>query len=110
MPIPDSPMPMRKNVDWRWREYWTSRPDCAIARTARAGAAGHIDVFPNSRNVIPGKVVVPQSTSRPDRVITDMEAFAHRRSGNRGRHGLEIEFESWRSTRNAWLWCCAPRR
>ena len=41
------------------------------------GAAGHIDVFPNSRNVIPGKVVFTVDFRSPDlEVITDMERNA----------------------------------
>jgi N-carbamoyl-L-amino-acid hydrolase len=39
------------------------------------GAAGHIDVYPNSRNVIPGKVVFTVDFRSPDlSVIEDMEA------------------------------------
>ena len=38
------------------------------------GAAGHIDVHPNSRNVIPGKVVFTVDLRSPDlSVIKDME-------------------------------------
>jgi N-carbamoyl-L-amino-acid hydrolase len=38
------------------------------------GAAGHIDVYPNSRNVIPGKVVFTVDFRHPELdVITDME-------------------------------------
>jgi len=39
------------------------------------GAAGHINVYPNSRNVIPGKVVFTVDFRSPElAVITDMEA------------------------------------
>lgn len=39
------------------------------------GAAGHIDVYPNSRNVIPGKVVFTVDFRSPElAVIEDMEA------------------------------------
>mgnify|MGYP000630980755 CR=1 FL=1 len=59
------------------------------------GAIGHIDVYPNSRNVIPGKAVFTVDFRSPELdVITDME--------NRWRvaaedivneMGLQIEFE-----------------
>jgi N-carbamoyl-L-amino-acid hydrolase len=47
-----SPMPMRKNADWRWRDI--GQADQIALSPHAVGAAGHIDVFPNSRNVIPG--------------------------------------------------------
>ncbi len=53
-----TPMPMRKNAGLGMARIlqlvddiaWGHKPDAV-------GAAGHIDVYPNSRNVIPGKVV-----------------------------------------------------
>ncbi len=53
-----TPMPMRKNAGLGMAKIlqlvddiaWSHKPDAV-------GAAGHIDVYPNSRNVIPGKVV-----------------------------------------------------
>jgi N-carbamoyl-L-amino-acid hydrolase len=70
-----TPMPMRKNAGLglaRMLELvdeiaWSHAPDAV-------GAAGHIDVYPNSRNVIPGKVVFTVDFRSPQLdVITDME-------------------------------------
>ena len=46
---------------------WSHKPDAV-------GAAGHIDIYPNSRNVIPGKAVFTVDFRSPDlEVIQDME-------------------------------------
>ncbi|MEM0947405.1 MAG: Zn-dependent hydrolase [Pseudomonadota bacterium] len=71
-----TPMPMRKNAGLGMARVltlvdeiaWSHKPDAV-------GAAGHIDVFPNSRNVIPGKVVFTVDFRSPTlSVIEDMEA------------------------------------
>lgn len=71
-----TPMPMRKNAGLGMAKIlalvdeiaWSHAPDAV-------GAAGHIDVYPNSRNVIPGKVVFTVDFRSPDlAVIEDMEA------------------------------------
>ncbi len=70
-----TPMPMRKNAGLGMAKMlqlvddiaWSHKPDAV-------GAAGHIDVFPNSRNVIPGKVVFTVDFRSPDlATIEDME-------------------------------------
>ncbi|TCS61893.1 N-carbamoyl-L-amino-acid hydrolase [Primorskyibacter sedentarius] len=70
-----TPMPMRKNAGLGMARIlelvdqiaWSHKPDAV-------GAAGHIDVYPNSRNVIPGKVVFTVDFRSPDlSVIEDME-------------------------------------
>ncbi|WP_088348394.1 MULTISPECIES: Zn-dependent hydrolase [Rhodomicrobium] len=70
-----TPMPMRKNAGLGMARIlqlvdeiaWSHAPDAV-------GAAGHIDVFPNSRNVIPGKVVFTVDFRSPDlAVLQDME-------------------------------------
>lgn len=91
-----TPMPMRRNAGLGMARVlelvdeiaWSHKPDAV-------GAAGHIEVFPNSRNVIPGKVVFTVDFRSPElAVIKDME--------NRLRNGgeeicqkmdLEIAFE-----------------
>jgi N-carbamoyl-L-amino-acid hydrolase len=59
------------------------------------GAAGHIDVYPNSRNVIPGRVVFTVDFRSPDlAVIVDMEARL--KAGAKeicDEMGLEVDFE-----------------
>jgi N-carbamoyl-L-amino-acid hydrolase len=71
-----TPMPMRKNAGLGMARVlelvdqiaWGHAPDAV-------GAAGHIDVFPNSRNVIPGRVVFTVDFRSPVlSVIEDMEA------------------------------------
>ena len=70
-----TPMPMRKNAGLGMAKVlelvdeiaWSHAPDAV-------GAAGHIDVYPNSRNVIPGKVVFTVDFRSPNlATIQDME-------------------------------------
>ena len=91
-----TPMPMRKNAGLgmaRMLELvdkiaWSHAPDAV-------GAAGHIDVYPNSRNVIPGKVVFTVDFRSPDlATIEDMEAqFAEGSKRIAEEMGLGIELE-----------------
>ncbi|MEM9473275.1 MAG: Zn-dependent hydrolase, partial [Pseudomonadota bacterium] len=70
-----TPMPMRKNAGLGMARIlelvdeiaWSHKPDAV-------GAAGHVEVYPNSRNVIPGKVVFTVDFRSPNlAVIQDME-------------------------------------
>lgn len=70
-----TPMPMRKNAGLGMAKIlqmvdeiaWAHKPDAV-------GAAGHIDVYPNSRNVIPGKVIFTVDLRSPQlAVIEEME-------------------------------------
>jgi N-carbamoyl-L-amino-acid hydrolase len=91
-----TPMPMRKNAGLGMARVlelvdeiaWSHKPDAV-------GAAGHIEVFPNSRNVIPGKVVFTVDFRSPELdVINDMEnrlAVGARKICDE--MGLEIELE-----------------
>ena len=91
-----TPMPMRRNAGLGMAKVlqlvdeiaWSHKPDAV-------GAAGHIDVHPNSRNVIPGKVVFTVDFRSPKKdVIADM--VARLESGAReicDTMGLEVEFE-----------------
>ncbi|MFT6024261.1 MAG: N-carbamoyl-L-amino-acid hydrolase [Ascidiaceihabitans sp.] len=71
-----TPMPMRKNAGLGMARILDKVDEIAWSHAPHAvGAAGHIDVFPNSRNVIPGKVVFTVDLRSPDlSVIEDMEA------------------------------------
>ena len=91
-----TPMPMRKNAGLGMARVLELVDELAWSNKPHAvGAAGHIDVFPNSRNVIPGKVVFTIDFRSPELcVIENME--------NRLRAGAEaicnemellIEFE-----------------
>ncbi len=91
-----TPMPMRKNAGLGMARVlqlvdeiaWSHKPDAV-------GAAGHIDVYPNSRNVIPGKVVFTVDFRSPDLdTIKDMEerlAEGARKICDEMGLGLEIE-------------------
>ncbi len=70
-----TPMPMRKNAGLAMARILEKVDEIAWSHAPHAvGAAGHIDVYPNSRNVIPGKVVFTVDFRSPELdVITDME-------------------------------------
>jgi len=70
-----TPMPMRKNAGLGMARVLNLVDEIAWGHAPHAvGAAGHIDVYPNSRNVIPGKVVFTVDLRSPDlSVIEDME-------------------------------------
>ncbi|MDF1718136.1 MAG: Zn-dependent hydrolase [Antarcticimicrobium sp.] len=70
-----TPMPMRKNAGLGMARILEKVDEIAWSHAPNAvGAAGHIDVYPNSRNVIPGKVVFTVDFRSPEpAVILDME-------------------------------------
>jgi N-carbamoyl-L-amino-acid hydrolase len=91
-----TPMPMRKNAGLGMAHVLELVDQIALSHAPDAvGAAGHIDVYPNSRNVIPGKVVFTVDFRSPNlSVIEDMEARL--REGAKAiceEMGLGIEFE-----------------
>ena len=91
-----TPMPMRKNAGLAMARILENVDQIALSHAPHAvGAAGHIDVYPNSRNVIPGKVVFTVDLRSPElNVIHDMEQRL--RSGAKkvcDEMGLEVSFE-----------------
>ena len=92
-----TPMPMRRNAGLGMARIlqlvdeiaWSHQPDAV-------GAAGHIDVFPNSRNVIPGKVVFTVDFRSPNlAVLQDMEKRLFEGAGKiAAEMGLGIELEN----------------
>lgn len=91
-----TPMPMRRNAGLGMARVLELVDNVAWSHKPHAvGAAGHIDVFPNSRNVIPGKVVFTVDLRSPSlAVIEDMEQQV--RTGAQkicDDMGLQIEFE-----------------
>ncbi|MCC0029918.1 MAG: Zn-dependent hydrolase [Brucellaceae bacterium] len=53
-----TPMPMRKNAGRGLAQITELVHEIAMSHAPNAvGAIGHVDVYPNSRNIIPGKVV-----------------------------------------------------
>ncbi|SHM70764.1 N-carbamoyl-L-amino-acid hydrolase, partial [Roseovarius pacificus] len=71
-----TPMPMRRNAGLAMARVLEKVEEIALSHAPDAvGAAGHIDIFPNSRNVIPGKAVFTVDFRSPQRaVIEDMVA------------------------------------
>ena len=91
-----TPMPMRKNAGLGMARVLEKVDEIAWSHAPHAvGAAGHIDVYPNSRNVIPGKVVFTVDFRSPDiAVIEDMEKRLREVGQNiADEMGLGIEFE-----------------
>ncbi|MCX8952836.1 Zn-dependent hydrolase [Ruegeria sp. NA] len=91
-----TPMPMRKNAGLAMARILEKVDEIAWSHAPHAvGAAGHIDVFPNSRNVIPGKVVFTVDFRSPElEVITDMENRLRVAAEDIVEEmGLQIEFE-----------------
>ncbi len=91
-----TPMPMRKNAGLGMARILELVDEIAWSHKPHAvGAAGHIEVFPNSRNVIPGKAVFTVDFRSPDlAVITDMEqrlAIGAKKICDEMGLGLEIE-------------------
>ena len=91
-----TPMHMRKNAGLGMAKILALVDAIALDHGPHAvGAAGHIDVYPNSRNVIPGKVVFTVDFRSPNlSVIENME----NRLKSEGQSvadslGLEIEFD-----------------
>ena len=91
-----TPMSMRRNAGLGMARILEKVEEIALSHAPHAvGAAGHVDVYPNSRNVIPGKVVFTVDMRSPElSVIADMEtrlmSEANKICDNMG---LEVEFE-----------------
>ncbi|WP_417584787.1 Zn-dependent hydrolase [Pelagibacterium sp.] len=67
-----TPMPMRKNAGLGMARMTELVHDIAMSHQPEAvGAIGHCDVYPNSRNVIPGKVVFTIDFRTPRQDVLD---------------------------------------
>ena len=91
-----TPMPMRKNAGLGMARVLELVEQVALSHAPDAvGAAGHIDIFPNSRNVIPGKAVFTVDFRSPNKaVIDDMEKMLRMGASDIcGQMGLSIAFE-----------------
>ncbi len=71
-----TPMPMRVNAGLGMARMTELVNDIALSHAPYAvGAIGHCDVYPNSRNIIPGRVVFTVDFRHPEKsVIADMES------------------------------------
>jgi len=91
-----TPMPMRKNAGLGMARILELVDAIALSYAPDAvGAAGHIDVYPNSRNVIPGKAVFTVDFRSPDlKTIQQMEKqLAQGAADICGQMGLGVTFE-----------------
>ncbi len=91
-----TPMPKRLNAGLGMARITELVNDIALSHAPHAvGAIGHCDVYPNSRNVIPGKTVFTIDFRTPDKAILDdmvarLETGAKKIAGDMGL-GIEIE-------------------
>ena len=91
-----TPMPMRRNAGLGMARILQLVDEIAWSHKPNAvGAAGHIEVHPNSRNVIPGKAVFTVDFRSPELdVIRDMEKRLHAEARDIcSELGLSVEFE-----------------
>ena len=91
-----TPMPMRKNAGLAMARILDRVEDIAMSHAPHAvGAAGHVNVYPNSRNVIPGKVAFTVDFRSPElAVIQDMESRLRvEAQGICDSMGMEVSFE-----------------
>jgi N-carbamoyl-L-amino-acid hydrolase len=89
-------MPMRKNAGLGMARVLELVDEIAWSHKPHAvGAAGHIDVYPNSRNVIPGKAVFTVDFRSPDLAVID-DMVARMKAGAQkicDDMGMDVEFE-----------------
>ncbi len=91
-----TPMPMRVNAGLGMARI-TECVDAIAKQHAplAVGAVGHCDVYPNSRNIIPGKVVFTIDFRHPDKaVIATMEAALREQAAEIAAEiGLQMQIE-----------------
>ena len=91
-----TPMPMRKNAGLGMAKITELVQEIAMShQPAAVGGIGQCDVYPNSRNIIPGKVVFTIDFRSPSfDVQEDMETRLYSEAKKIAKDlGLEIEFE-----------------
>lgn len=91
-----TPMPMRKNAGLGMARVTELVHEVAMAHQPSAvGAIGHVDVYPNSRNVIPGKVVFTVDIRSPNiATLNAMKAEIEAKAAGIAKElGLGIEIE-----------------
>ncbi|SDP33403.1 N-carbamoyl-L-amino-acid hydrolase [Phyllobacterium sp. YR620] len=91
-----TPMPMRKNAGLGMARITEIVHEVAMAHQPSAvGAIGHVDVYPNSRNVIPGKVVFTVDIRSPNiATLNAMKAEIEAKAAGIAKElGLGIEIE-----------------
>ena len=89
-----TPMPMRRNAGLGMARITELVHQIAMEnQPAAVGAIGHCDVYPNSRNVIPGKVVFTIDFRSPDQEVLDGMKARLEAEGPKIAADLGLEFE-----------------
>ena len=91
-----TPMPMRVNAGLGMARVTQLVDEIAWSHQPRAvGAIGHVEVYPNSRNIIPGRTVFTVDFRSPDKaILDDMDARLREGAGKIADEiGLGIEIE-----------------
>ncbi|MEM1374857.1 MAG: Zn-dependent hydrolase [Pseudomonadota bacterium] len=93
-----TPMPMRRNAGLGMARLVDAVESIAQAHAPDAvGAAGHIDVSPNSRNVIPGHVTMTVDFRSPDLTVLEAMVTELERWGSKICADLDLEVSFARS-------------
>lgn len=89
-----TPMPMRRNAGLGMARITELVHEIAMShQPAAVGAIGHCDVYPNSRNVIPGKVVFTVDFRSPDQEVLDGMKKRLETEGPKIAEELGLQFE-----------------
>jgi len=91
-----TPMPMRVNAGLGMARITQLVDEIAWSHQPKAvGAIGHVEVYPNSRNIIPGRTVFTVDFRSPDKAILDAMDASLREGARKiaGEIGLGIEIE-----------------
>ena len=89
-----TPMPMRRNAGLGMARITELVHQIAMEhQPAAVGAVGHCDVYPNSRNVIPGKVVFTVDFRSPDCEVLDGMKARLEAEGPKIAEELGLQFE-----------------
>ncbi|MEM6463975.1 MAG: Zn-dependent hydrolase [Pseudomonadota bacterium] len=89
-----TPMPMRRNAGLGMARITELVHEIAMSHQPEAvGAIGHCDVYPNSRNVIPGKVVFTVDFRSPHQDVLDGMKARLEAEGPKIAQDLGLEFE-----------------
>ena len=92
-----TPMPMRINAGLGMAQITQLVNDIALANAPLAvGAIGHCEIFPNSRNIIPGKAIFTVDFRHPEKSILEAmkEQLKQGAKDIANKIGLDMEIES----------------
>ena len=96
-PTGSTPMPMRISAGLGMAQITQLVNDIALANAPLAvGAIGHCEIFPNSRNIIPGKAILTVDFRHPEKSVLEAMKEQLEQGGKdiANKIGLDIEIES----------------